>query len=71
MTDRYCLVVTQVDAHDTRVESTPLVICENRKSEIQRQLFFEDTQPASDVLRRRIRERREAKGLRQENWRRK
>jgi transcriptional regulator with XRE-family HTH domain len=43
-----------------------VAISENRKEEFDertRQSFFEDTQPASGVLRRRIREFRTAKGL--------
>ena len=45
-----------------------VAISENRKAhfdEIQRQWFFEDTQPASEVLRRRLREFREAKEISQ------
>jgi transcriptional regulator with XRE-family HTH domain len=45
-----------------------LAISENRKAyidELRRRSFFKDTQPASEVLRRRIREHREAKGLSQ------
>jgi transcriptional regulator with XRE-family HTH domain len=38
-----------------------LGISENRKDELNRRWFFEDTQRASEVLRRRIRELREAR----------
>jgi transcriptional regulator with XRE-family HTH domain len=42
-----------------------VAISENRKNEVQRQWFFEDTQLASDVLRRRIREYRIHRGMSQ------
>jgi transcriptional regulator with XRE-family HTH domain len=57
-----------VSSHVGTVRWATLAISENRKAyldELRRRSFFEDTQPASEVLRRRIREYREAKDLSQ------
>ena len=54
--------------HLDRIAGAPSAACENRKpdrAELQRRLFLEETQPVSEVVRRRIREKREKKGLSQ------